>query len=104
MKDDKYFEMTPSLVAPFDKSAKRTLIVDVSLYEEYLAESGMSDSEKKEFLEAVWSIVCNFVELGFGVHPLQECCGQNDENPENSTHDDADHVGSKQEQTQPSGP
>ena len=37
----------------------------------------MTDAQKEEFLQALWSIIVNFVELGFGVHPLQEVCGQN---------------------------
>ena len=64
MRNDEYFEMAPSLVAPFDKSARRTLNVDVTLYKQHLAESGMLESEKKEFLEAVWTVIWNFVELG----------------------------------------
>ena len=35
-------------------------------------EFGMSDAQKEEFLQALWSIVVTFFELGFGVHPLQE--------------------------------
>ncbi|WP_366555355.1 hypothetical protein [Aquibaculum sediminis] len=108
MKDDKHFERPPSITAPFETSAKPTLAVDVARYEEYLAGSGMSDAEKQEFLEAVWSIIWNFVELGFGVHPLQEAgpeiCGQNDENSEYSTHGGQDRIGSKQEQMQPREP
>jgi hypothetical protein len=49
-----------------------TLTIDWELYGKYLDESDLSDAEKCEFLETLWSIVVNFVDLGFGVHPLQQ--------------------------------
>ncbi len=48
-----------------------TLTIDWELYGKYLDESDLSDAEKREFLETLWSIVVAFVDLGFGVHPLQ---------------------------------
>lgn len=58
---------------------KRIVTVDVEKYQSYLDGSGMSDAEKEEFLQALWSIIVSFVELGFGVHPLQEVCGKTPE-------------------------
>ena len=49
-----------------------TLTIDWELYGKYLDASDLSDAEKREFLETLWSIVVSFVELGFGVHPLQQ--------------------------------
>ncbi|MBL1438169.1 MAG: hypothetical protein COB08_018450 [Rhodobacteraceae bacterium] len=49
-----------------------TLTIDWELYGKYLDESDLSDTEKREFLETLWSIVVSFVDLGFGVHPLQQ--------------------------------
>ncbi len=49
-----------------------TLTIDWELYGKYLDESDLSDAEKREFLETLWSIVVSFVDLGFGVHPLQQ--------------------------------
>lgn len=48
------------------------LTLDVSLYDSYLADSGMTDDQQREFLEALWSIVVSFVDLGFGIHPVQQ--------------------------------
>ena len=60
-----------------------TLTIDWELYGKYLDESDLSDTEKREFLETLWSIVVSFVDLGFGVHPLQQVtdniCAQQDE-------------------------
>ena len=58
---------------------KPSLTVDVEKYQSYLDGSGMSDAEKEEFLQALWSIIVSFIELGFGVHPLQEVCGKTPE-------------------------
>ncbi|WP_395664441.1 hypothetical protein [Methylocella sp.] len=67
------------LAASFDASARPIVTVDVRKYQSYLDESGLSEEKKAEFLQALWSIVVAFVDLGFGVHPLQEVCGQNSE-------------------------
>lgn len=48
------------------------LTLDVALYEQYLAECDLTEEEKHEFLQTLWKIVCEFVMLGFGVHPLQQ--------------------------------
>lgn len=59
----------------------KTLTIDWALYEGTLKDSGLSEAEKREFLEALWSIIVSFVDLGFGIHPLQQAgdqnCGQN---------------------------
>ena len=60
----------------FDHSTKPTLKVDVEKYQSYLDGSDLSDAQKEEFLQSLWSIIVSFVELGYGVHPLQEVCGK----------------------------
>jgi hypothetical protein len=40
-------------------------------YLHFLAESDWSESQKREFIEALWSIVVSFVDMGFHIHPLQ---------------------------------
>jgi len=52
------------------------LTIDYALYESYLEDSDMSDAQKREFIETLWSIVVSFVDLGFGVHALQLACEQ----------------------------
>lgn len=79
MKREKFKPDLSSLSSTFDAKSQRRVTVDVEAYQNYLDGSGMSDTQKREFLEAVWSIIVNFVELGFGVHPLQETCGQDAE-------------------------
>ncbi len=61
-------------------SSRPVLSIDYALYEEYLEGADLSDVQKQEFLDALWSIIVGFVDLGFGVHPLQQIpsgtCGQ----------------------------
>ncbi len=44
---------------------------DAAKYEAMLDESDLSEAQKREFLETLWQIMVQFVDLGFGVHPLQ---------------------------------
>lgn len=59
---------------------RNSLTIDYALYERYLENSDLSEIEKREFLETLWNVIVGFVDLGFGVHPLQETpsegCGQ----------------------------
>ena len=59
---------------------RHSLTIDYALYERYLENSDLSETEKQEFLEILWNVIVGFVDLGFGVHPLQEIpsegCGQ----------------------------
>lgn len=74
MKDE--FERTA--LQPADLSAALpvpqkppVLTLDVSLYEDFFENSDLTDQQKREFLEALWSIIVGFVDLGFGIHPVQ---------------------------------
>ena len=54
---------------------KPTLTIDWVLYAEHLDNSDLSDAEKRAFLETLWSIVVSFVDMGFGVHTVQQAGG-----------------------------
>ncbi|UWQ25389.1 hypothetical protein K3553_02670 [Leisingera aquaemixtae] len=76
MKDD--FSRSERDAVPGNVAAtpKPPLTVDVEKYQAYLDGADMTEAQKQEFLQALWSIIVSFVELGFGVHPLQEACGK----------------------------
>ena len=60
--------------ASFDNGTnhpKPMLTVDVEKYQVFLDRADMTEEQKEEFLQALWSIIVSFVELGFGVHPVQ---------------------------------
>lgn len=48
------------------------LTLDVELYQSYIDDPSMSEADKRELIETLWSIIVNFVDLGFGIHPLQQ--------------------------------
>jgi hypothetical protein len=48
------------------------LSIDWDLYLAHLEESDLSEEQKREFIQTLWSIVVSFVDLGFGIHPLQQ--------------------------------
>ncbi|MEO1537897.1 MAG: hypothetical protein AAFR73_09215 [Pseudomonadota bacterium] len=77
---------------------KGSLTVDVEKYQEFLDGSDMTDAQKEEFLQALWSIIVNFVDLGFGVHSLQEVCGKATQHAANSAVDGSDEVNSDHKQ------
>lgn len=56
-------------------------------YQHFLDSTDMTAAEKADFLQSLWQIIVSFVELGYGVHPLQEVCGKDagisTESPEN---------------------
>lgn len=55
---------------------KRVVEIDTAKYQKYLDDPALSDDQKEEIIEALWSIITAFVDLGFGVHPMQEVCGK----------------------------
>ena len=44
---------------------------DVEQYRKYFEDSGLSDAQQREMLEALWILVVGFVDMGFGLHPVQ---------------------------------
>jgi hypothetical protein len=65
--------------------ALKPLTLDVELYQAYLDDPSLSDADRQELCAALWSVVTSFVDLGFGIHPLQQAtrsaasepCGSN---------------------------
>ena len=48
------------------------LTIDWQLYASYLEESDASEAEKQALIESLYAIVLGFVDLGFGLNPLQQ--------------------------------
>lgn len=57
-----------------------TLSIDWDLYGSMLEESDLTDEQKRELIGSLWSIVVGFVDLGFGIHPVQQVCGEDEDN------------------------
>ena len=52
---------------------------DAQEFAHFLEESDLTHEQKLEYIRTVWSIVLQFIDLGFGIHPLQQACGSFDE-------------------------
>lgn len=50
----------------------QALTINYELYEHYLEGSDLTEAQKREFLDALWSVIVSFATLGFGIHPLQQ--------------------------------
>ena len=57
------------------KKTSPTLTIDCELYGKYLDESDLSDAEKRAFLETILAVVVSAVDLGIGIHPVQQAAG-----------------------------
>lgn len=60
-------------------SSASTLSFDAVAFMHFLEETDWSEEEKAEYLVLIWEIVCEFVALGFDVHPIQQArkaCGK----------------------------
>ena len=64
-----------------DRKPISAVEIDYEKYERYLEDSDLSEEEKRQLIEALWSILVGFVDLGFGIHPVQEACGQAEKTP-----------------------
>ncbi len=78
---DHNFENAPYLRQALNHSASRSIEIDVERYQAYLDNPALSAAQKEEIISALWKIMSAFVELGFGIHPIQQACGQLSEDP-----------------------
>jgi len=86
-------DQTEQLPAPADAKAdsnaaraansppRRILEVDVDRFQSALDEADMSDEEKAEYLQIIWSVVLEFVDLGYGIHPINSVIRDDPEQP-----------------------
>ena len=59
-------ETAPATITPF-----RALTLDVAHYQAILDDANIPDDEKRELITAIWAIITTFVDLGYGIHPIQ---------------------------------
>ncbi|MEM1285720.1 MAG: hypothetical protein AAGH43_10060 [Pseudomonadota bacterium] len=55
-----------------EASKFQALTLDIELYQGCIDDPEMSVADKRELIETLWSIMVSFVDLGFGIHPLQQ--------------------------------
>lgn len=75
-------ERTPKTLTPAFRNSQKSVGFDPSLYIHFLKDSSLSEAQKTELLHDLWKILSGFVQLGFGIHPIQQAmddkaeCGQ----------------------------
>lgn len=62
--------------APDFSVAHPPLKLDVSRYMRLIDDPAIPECQRRQMIEALWPIIVAFVDLGFGVHPVQQACGQ----------------------------
>lgn len=50
----------------------KSLTLDVDYYQSFLDDADIPEDKRRELIETLWQIVVNFIDLGFGIHPLQQ--------------------------------
>lgn len=59
----------------------KTLVFDVDHYQPFLDYETIPDELKREFLETLWAMMVQFVDLGFGVEGTQRVLQTRDRSP-----------------------
>ncbi|MCR9135736.1 MAG: hypothetical protein NXI27_07070 [Alphaproteobacteria bacterium] len=95
MFDDRKIGRNNTLSNGFDMSARPIVTVDTKKYQSFLDGAELSEAQKEEFLQSLWLIMMNFVELGFCVQERKEACGQNQQESKPSAKESFDQVSSK---------
>lgn len=49
----------------------KTLKLDIDYYQSLLDDVDISDEQKREFIETMWMIMVQFVDMGFGIEATQ---------------------------------
>jgi hypothetical protein len=58
--------------------SNRDVEVDLAKYQSFIDDPSLTPEQREDVIKTIWSIIINFVDLGFGVHPMQEVCGKDD--------------------------
>lgn len=53
------------------KKEFKTLTLDIDYYQSIIDDPGVSEARKRELIAIIGKIVVQFIDLGFGVHPVQ---------------------------------
>ncbi len=66
---------------------KKILTLDIDYYQGFLDDMDIPADKKRELVETLWGIVVNFVDMGFGVHPVQLASADKPKRPNNKQQD-----------------
>lgn len=72
---DTDFRFSASTLA---KPPNRITEVDVVRFQKALDDSDMTDAEKAEYLQIIWTIILELADMGCGLHPLNSVARSSD--------------------------
>lgn len=52
------------------------LEIDVEKYQAMIDHPALSETEKRQFIDALWTVLITFIDLGFDLHPVKVACGK----------------------------
>lgn len=61
----------PMQTPPQTPASPPSIGVDTAYYQRFLDDYDIPDEQKRELIEALWAIIVQFIDLGFGVHPVE---------------------------------
>ena len=85
-----------------NNTTRPTLNIDLQEFAHFLHEVDGTYEEKKEYLELIWQIICDFTLLGYGltsVQQAQQLCGKYHKTASITAQDDSPALDSKDEKT-----
>jgi len=56
---------------------------DYAYFQTFLDDSDISEEEAKAFIDDMWVTICQFAQLGYAVHPVQQALDATDEGQDN---------------------
>ena len=74
-------------IKPLDEAGVNVMSFDVENFLHHFDGTDISEEEKVEVLNALWQIMCRFVELGFGMDSHSLACEQNSKPPRPNSSD-----------------
>jgi hypothetical protein len=76
MKDSHIPNLDEFAVVALPDTKPRIVEIDFAHYQNMIDDETLSDGQKRQIVEALWTFIVAFVDLGFGIHPAQQACGQ----------------------------
>lgn len=64
--------VTPESDGNLKSNSYPALRFDIEEYRKYLQDNELTEAQQDELLLSMWQIMVAFVDLGFGIHPVQQ--------------------------------
>lgn len=61
----------PIALLPQNEGKTPAFTIDVDYYQGVIDDPDVSEARKRELIEIIGNIVMSFIDLGFGIHPVQ---------------------------------